>query len=164
MNCLPACFPPCQAVFHMPTSEDAEPSSSMPLALQSVFYKVGAAERFVRLQIKAWPGLEWNGMVGSGGIAVLCCGACTSPLAPRRLPCACLPAPAAAAIHERRRRNLHQGPHLLVWLGQRGRVPAARRARAVHDPLRPAGDENEGGLGWGWGGACRGSWKAEVVA
>jgi hypothetical protein len=30
-----------QAVYHMPTSEDADPETSMPLALQSVFYKVG---------------------------------------------------------------------------------------------------------------------------
>ena len=29
-----------QAVYHMPTSEDAEPDKSMPLALQSVFYKL----------------------------------------------------------------------------------------------------------------------------
>ena len=29
-----------QAVYHMPTSEDADPATSMPLALQSVFYKV----------------------------------------------------------------------------------------------------------------------------
>ncbi|KAL4423841.1 hypothetical protein ABPG75_001142 [Micractinium tetrahymenae] len=29
-----------KAVYHMPTSEDAEPASSMPLALQSVFYKL----------------------------------------------------------------------------------------------------------------------------
>lgn len=29
-----------QAVYHMPTSEDEEPSQSMPLALQSVFYKL----------------------------------------------------------------------------------------------------------------------------
>lgn len=29
-----------QAVYHMPTSEDADPETSMPLALQSVFYKV----------------------------------------------------------------------------------------------------------------------------
>lgn len=31
-----------QAVYHMPTSEDADPASSMPLALQSVFYKASA--------------------------------------------------------------------------------------------------------------------------
>lgn len=29
-----------QAVYHMPTSEDDDPAKSMPLALQSVFYKV----------------------------------------------------------------------------------------------------------------------------
>lgn len=34
---------PLQAVYGMPTSEDDEPSSSMPLALQSVFYKVWVA-------------------------------------------------------------------------------------------------------------------------
>ena len=39
---LPGCPPP-QAVYHMPTSEDSDPASSMPLALQSVFYKVGVA-------------------------------------------------------------------------------------------------------------------------
>lgn len=33
--------PTAQAVYHMPTSEDADPAASMPLALQSVFYKVG---------------------------------------------------------------------------------------------------------------------------
>ena len=31
-----------QAVYHMPPSEDADPASSMPLALQSVFYKARA--------------------------------------------------------------------------------------------------------------------------
>lgn len=34
------CLALLQAVYHMPTSEDADPASSMPLALQSVFYKV----------------------------------------------------------------------------------------------------------------------------
>lgn len=29
-----------QAVYHMPTSEEDEPEKSLPLALQSLFYKV----------------------------------------------------------------------------------------------------------------------------
>ena len=33
-----------QAVYHMPTSEDEDPTSSMPLALQNVFYKVGQGQ------------------------------------------------------------------------------------------------------------------------
>lgn len=32
--------PPMQAVYQLPTAEDEDPCSSMPLALQTLFYKV----------------------------------------------------------------------------------------------------------------------------
>jgi hypothetical protein len=45
LNCLrfPSRLPcplPAQAVYHMPTSENDEPTTSLPLALQSLFYKL----------------------------------------------------------------------------------------------------------------------------
>lgn len=37
---LLSAVPPMQAVYHMPTQEEEMPSTSIPLALQSTFYKV----------------------------------------------------------------------------------------------------------------------------
>lgn len=39
-----------RAVYHMPTDEDADPSASMPLALQSVFYKLQFGQTAVSTQ------------------------------------------------------------------------------------------------------------------
>lgn len=40
-----------QAVYHMPTTEEDDPQRSIPLALQSMFYKVSCASTLSRLLI-----------------------------------------------------------------------------------------------------------------
>lgn len=136
-----------QAVYHMPTSEDAEPASSMPLALQSVFYKACASCEEAALHLDT-PLLR-HGSIHAAGAA--CRWNLASPsqhlFYPLWLTTTLFPAllfclPIAAPVHGRP--GVHQGPHPLLWLGHRRRLPAARRAGAQPHPVRPAGGEDEG--------------------
>jgi len=62
-----------QAVYHMPTSEDADPATSMPLALQSVFYKVGAFSAMHVISSVSLPACRWTNWVGAASISPVCC-------------------------------------------------------------------------------------------
>lgn len=173
----------------MPTSEDAEPASSMPLALQSVFFKVGASQ----LAAAAGPA-DGSAAAAAGTASIMppfwllarcqscrrcrCCAATTkpqllpfSPVAQPRmavvatvLPSRC-DRPSPPCTHPPRAAPvhggacLHKGPHPLLWVGYRRRLSAARRAGAEPHPVRQAGGEDEGERG-----APPPSWGARLLS